>query len=301
LDGGFDYLTATTTPKHPDWELFQQLGLQFVSEMENAGHTAKERRFDGYEGWQVGDTYYGKREDSAIWKTSGGLSRYVARCLVANEAAPKVTRADLQLTFEPGEGELLDLGRMLRELRQCDVGASALKRSKSATFYSSDVCTGFTLGHRSSETYLRAYLAGFRHPEKYPLNAVRFEVEWKRERAQQIYQAFTNSTDDVTLSGAYVSGSFLQYGITEPMQAELMPCNLPPITRCASDEKTLHWLTGMVCRVIENMVRKGYGDEIRGPILAALTPPPLERRHSLALEKERQKHPQENEQYAHTF
>lgn len=239
VDAGFDYLTATVTPKHPDWELFQQLGLQFCSEMENLGHDVKEKQTQGYDGYQVADTYYGKRQDSCIWKTSGTLSRNVAHFLAANEAAPKITRADLQLTFEPETGEVHDLGKLLGRLRKSLVGSATIKASKSATFYNTDVCTGFTLGDRSSQSYLRAYLAGLKHPDRYAPHAIRFEVEWKQERALQIFELYKKGRDDVTLSGGYVAGEFLKYGIKEPLCANLEACNLPPVGRSSGDEKTI--------------------------------------------------------------
>ena len=291
VDAGFDFLTLTTTPRRSDYHDFQSVALAFLDGMQKAGVEVVEQRFDAYEGFKAGDTYYGKREDSCIWKTSGGLSRNVAQFCKAHQASFHSTRADLQLTFEPNEGIVRGLGELLRGLRGIDVGDTPVKRNKSATFYTTDVCTGFTLGDRSSETYLRVYLAGLKHPERYSPNAVRFEAEWKGGRADQIMHAFTNAVDDVTLSGAYVSGEFLKYGIKEPMQALLEPCKLPGLKRSSSDEKTLNWLTGFVCRVIEKMVLKGYGKELRGPILRALTPEPEERRTSGALEKECSKNP----------
>lgn len=272
MDAGFDYITATSTPKREDWHDFNAVALAFVSGMEQEGHTVTEVRQNGYEGYKCGETFFGTREDSAIWKTSGGLSRNVAQFAKAHSLAPNITRADLQLTFEPETDGVRDVGAMFRAVHEPLVEDAAIRARTKAAFYGSSLCTGFTLGNRASQTYLRAYLAGVKHPERYRSDAVRFEVEWKSERANQVWQLYGNAVDDAVLAGTYVASEFLKYGVNEPMQAQMSACKLPELGRSGSNEKTVNWLVTTVAKTVEKLVRAGYGEQLRPVFLEALYP-----------------------------
>lgn len=274
VDSGFDYLTLTAKPQHENFQQFNGCALDFISAMETAGCKVEESSQGGYDGFKAGETFWGKRHDSAIWRTSGSLSRNVAEFVRFNAITPRVTRADLQQTLEQPDGDTRELERILRAFRRRMARNQAPKRSKFATFHDAGLPIGSTFGARSSAEYLRCYRADLRHPEKFSLPALRFEAEWKDVRAQQIWAAFEAVQNDVTLSSAFVGGAFSKKGITQPVCADVAPCLLPPIGRTGSDQKTVYWIQNTVCKIIARLVKAGYLDDLAEHVVAALTPIP---------------------------
>lgn len=284
VDAGFDWLTLTSNPKRPEYEQFKCTALDFIRAMENSGCQVKETRAQGYDGFQVAETFFGTRADSAMWRTSGNLARHVAAFAKANRLTPNVTRADLQQTIEQPRGDTGELARILGTFSRCSLGSEAPQSQKFATFHDSGCVIGSTFGARSSSTYLRCYRADIRHPEKFALPALRYEAEWKAERANQLWKAYQIATDDVTLSCAYVGGEFLAKNIMQPIHADFAPCRLPPLGRRTTDEKTVYWIQTTVCKSIARLVKAGYAKELTPHIMAALCPAPDVSERSATLE-----------------
>lgn len=300
IDAGFDYLTFTETPDATGYLEFKGTALDFLSSLEQNGHTVKELRLNGYEGYKTEETFFGARHDSAIWRTSGSLARNAAEFAKFNRLRPRVRRADLQLTIEQPNRGTGELTAILAEIRGRGVGSATPKPQKLAAFMDASDVTGLTLGARSSTTYLRAYRADIKHRSRFQAPAVRYEVEWKGERGQQIWDAYTCAVDDSVLSSAFVSGEFLARGIMQPLQTNAEPCRLLPIGRKGSDERAVSWIKNSVCKTIERLARAGYADELRPYLLAALSPPPLSRELSGSLEAEIQSIDWELIENAHT-
>lgn len=290
IDAGFDWLTFTSTPRRDEFSDFKRTSLEFVEMLHNSGVKAEQRNIQGYEGYKAGETFVGTRADSAIWRTSGGQSRHAAAFARFAGLEPRCTRADLQQTIETANGETTRLQAILRECRRANIRDSKTERQKHAEFYDAGDIIGLTIGGRASTTYLRAYRADIRHPARFLSPSIRFECEWKGDRAAQIWERYSCATNDVTLSCSYVASAFLEKGITEPIQAGFEPVRLPPIGRKGSDEKAVHWIKGTVCKTIARLVKAGYGDELRPAILAALSPAPDVTQRLVALESEIQKY-----------
>lgn len=286
VDAGFDYLTFTSNPKRDDYEQFNHVASAYLAGAEKSGLTVTETRSGRYEGWQAGETFYGKRADSAIWRTSGGLSRTVAQFARAHELRPNVTRADIQSTIEQPDGDTGELGRIFEQSSFRRVGSSPSQCKKHALFYIEGVLTGGTIGSRSSTGYLRCYRADIRHPDKFALPSLRYEFEVKAEKAAQLWSAYFDEVDDVALSCKYVGGAFAAKRVMQPICADYAPCKLPPIGRKSSDQRTVYWIQNSICKTIARLVKAGYLDEIAPHIIAALCPVPEVRELSSSLESE---------------
>lgn len=281
IDSGFDWLTFTSTPKMDEHLEFQKTALEFVDMLRDSGVKVEEKTINNYEGFKAGETFFGRRTDSAMWRTSGVMSRHVAAFARSAGITPRCTRADLQQTIETAGGETARLGRILADARKMGVGDAKTERQKRAEFYEADVVTGAAFGSRSSAIFCRIYRADLRHPARFSSPALRCEAEFKAERSQQIWEQYYCATNDVALSCSYVAGEFLKRGISEPLQAEFAPCRLPPIGRSGSDEKCVHWIKNTVCKTIARLVKAGYADELTPAIMAALSPvPDVQLRHS---------------------
>lgn len=286
VDSGFDYLTLTAKPTQPHYEEFNCCALDFIASMQGAGIEVIEKRNAGYEGWQSGETFFGKREDGTIWRTSGATSRNVAGFVRFNGITPNVTRCDLQRTIEQHGHGSAELDRIFNALRGRLAVGSPSKPQKFSAFYDKNGSVGGTFGARSSTQYLRCYRADIRHPEKFARPSLRYEVEYKSERANQVWAAFEQCEDDVTLSASLVGCAFAAKGMNQAVCAENAPCPLPPIGRKGSDEKTVYWIQNTVCKIIARLVKAGYLDDLAPHLIAALCPVPDVRTISTSLEAE---------------
>lgn len=291
IDAGLDYLTLTITPKMAGMKDFDRIAHAWFADKESNGYQAKEARSKGYEGWRLGGTFYGKREDSCIWETAGGLSQEVGRWVADCGVKPRVTRADVQVTYVCGE---VRDGWAHDTLEAAERRAASLGRSTRQTvgvFATRGRDTGFTLGRRGCPNFFRAYLAGVQHPEKYPPNSIRDECEFRGDRAPDVWAMSLQASDSGQFAKNVVRSRMEKLSMSAPWHhsAETLPFPAHPYDE--SELRTLYWLENHICPVIKKLARGQHREKLVEMLQAALKYEPEIVGHSetLALNNEYEK------------
>jgi hypothetical protein len=266
LDIGVDWLTGTTS----DRERGSKLGMVAVDLMrkeEVAGCRPKSWGMAGYQGWSTGSVQTGERDDSIILRLGSVMARSHWR--LAFNQCDGVSRLDCQYTIRSGLAPAKLIAKHYRAAK-AHLGRN-LRPGTVSLFTSSDGSSTLYLGKRSSEQFGRIYDKGSESGLKEYEGAVRYEVEFKGSRAQQVADLLYLAREEFLEVSVRVSTFFESRGVIPPLpsidsQGNPLPSNfcfpsdLAALPRMPTDlERRLIWLGKAVAPFAIDLVSQDKG------------------------------------------
>jgi len=197
VDRGVDYLTCTYGPKAKLTRLRHYIARCEALETAH-GNIARNWGMSGYLGYHCGGLEYGWRGDGVIVRLSGPTAQEWWRRF--GKLASNCSRIDVQETVIWDETIALTLARHWKEMRAW----SKLRKKAPALKLISGELGPETIysGKRSSDVYLRAYNRFAKTMDHRFRGHLRYEVEFKAERARFVLGELlrSKSADDVCTS-----------------------------------------------------------------------------------------------------
>lgn len=256
--GDVDWVTATTQNSrtgHYWMSLFHQHRNEYP------GETRK---------WKA-HGFAGLQHEKLIWaqRESDGRFMIVAQSDAAGEywvklrtSGTKVTRVDLAVDCWLPEEKPGLAGEAYEKLRQTDGDNKRLGYS-----YITNTRHGETLyvGSRTSQQFGRLYDKGIQQGSCPPGQWFRYEVEFKRPMADEVYGWLNDKIDNKTLVGCWIAGAVRQWFCArdvEPVydsdQADLHL--IRPVAAVTSTERKLIWLQDQVKPTVAKLFQLGLGE-----------------------------------------
>jgi hypothetical protein len=269
---GCDWLTMTWPHKSTVVKRAGQTVFDRLAELEIEGWEMKERRAMQFHGYGSEKLQWLRNESHVMLRTSGYEANETAKRLIAENCSGKCTRIDLQVTADYGEREIHFASRMRESIFGTDVGHKTNRASKRTHFEGASGDTGITIGDRGSEKYFRIYhAASGGHPEL-PDGAIRFEGEYKADRAAQVWSMAKSASSLEVLAASITTGEMLLLGLKEPWFGDSVPVQLPAIADTRNIAKTLRWYETQVVPSLRQHVTGEHQEQIRRLFLDALYP-----------------------------
>lgn len=266
VDIGVDWLTATSFDRQKGARM-GQLAVQMMRREEVLGCMPKSWGMAGYQGWSTGSVQTGERDDSIIIRLGSLLARSSWR--LAYECSDGVSRLDCQYTLRSG---LAPARLIKRHYAQAKNHLGKDRRPGTVSlFTSSDGSSTLYLGKRTSEQFGRVYDKGAESGLEEYDGAVRYEVEFKGDRAKQVALLLSQCTNEYLEVSIRVNTFFQDRGISPPRPAITVdgrplpanfcfPSDLAPIRSKLTDlERRCRWLGRSVAPFATELVSEGKG------------------------------------------
>lgn len=267
LDIGVDWLTATCHDKQRGVRM-GLLAVDLMRREEVLGCNVKSWGMAGYQGWSTGSVQTGERDDSIIIRL--GSDRAKSNWKLAYNESDGVSRLDCQYTIRTG----LAPDRLIKKhYRAAKTHLNKDRRPGTVSlFTSSDGSSTLYLGKRTSEQFGRIYDKGAESGLEEYDGAVRYEVEFKGERAKQVAAMLGESSNEYLEVSVRVNTFFEDRGVYPPQPSidikgrELpanfcFPCDLLPIRRnLTTAERKCRWLSKSVQPFAVDLVNSGQGE-----------------------------------------
>lgn len=257
LSAGIDYLTVTTYDKKTAmgwYRMYQEYKELLAKEHGNPGE--KKWKALGYDGLSLeGIRMGGDGKEGVIVILSGETSKDLWKQFLP--ATGNVTRIDLAVTVTIGF-EFKDLARKyyegVGEQEETNRSYSLIQNSKGGqTLY---------VGSRSSDQFGRVYDKGVQSGVYQEGFKWRYEVEYKKPRAQGVAKALSSfETQDANKLIAEVHNWFDYRGIKPIFRSSGDGIRIQLEAKVTTDDKKLNWLRTQVKPSIEYLLSRGRGTE----------------------------------------
>lgn len=256
---GVDWLTVTSDRDQAGMFWYEK----FLSHCKKFGLTSTEWRNKWYSGLDSGDgLQWGYHpQNGYVFIAQGGVAQLYAPSMAIN--ARRVTRMDVQVTI------LLDgtvwpayAHETYRKLLVSDF----VKERKYSLIENSQGGSTLYVGSRHSDQFGRIYDKGAQSGIDVPGKVWRFEVEFKKPRADSVAERVVRRGPEsgvlVTEIKSLVHQWFLMRGIT-PLFAPGQGAIVVEVARKqTSADKKLWWLRTQVRPTLKKLFQMGYNDEI---------------------------------------
>ncbi len=274
-DAGSDWLTTTCSEHSPTVELRERAYALMERYADEGNMWVKNSRVLGYTGDSCGPVYYGERYDGVIFRASSVASDQALE--VTRELAVSTTRVDLQVTLcFPDDRS--DIGLRVADAshtRAQEISSTGRLTWRTRRIDGYGAGDSAIVGARSSEAFGRCYDKHREGLEKYrervgkfveragvyPLGSWRFEVEFKKSQANQIYQRLMDGESFHSVAVAHVVQWYSDHGIMLPCR----PGDASPVRTVKHRpdvQRSLAWLATAVHPTIEKLIDMGYRDEV---------------------------------------
>ena len=263
-----DWLTVVAREGGMKTDIFISAQL-FLSDLKDAGFTARPWGMKGYKGWSCGSVRWGTRETDDILMLSGEYAQVNGLAIL--QQCPNPSRIDLALT--------ITLATPVREIawdayqkNASTLGTPCNKRRKLTFIRNNWGGQTVYIGSRFSDQYGRLYDKGREssqgQQEGTPEGKIwRYEVEFKGKRAKRIGDqllASIEQNDNIAGQiGATVDKWFLSRDV-EPINNPYV--DLPYFTEVSAtvsdDDKTIAWISSSVSPSVQRLIDKGKKDAV---------------------------------------
>lgn len=265
-EAGVDYLTVVASLDCPDKAQVVAYGHKLIKEEQSNGNSIKEGIRLGYAGFKCGGVFVGEADQGALVQVSGFTANKAVKLYKGTKA--KITRIDLQVTvwYDSDTPEII---RRYASVAEADASVSD-ERTKRQIRKVEDNAGGFTLyiGSRTSAYFGRLYDKYAETKDESYRQALRFEIEVKQERAEQLFRQFTTVNRAKTERiKSFVAEWYGSRGVYVPFLFKANKMALEPLSREKSDNtRRLAWLKNQVRHTVLEL-RKTVDDTV---ILEAL-------------------------------
>lgn len=248
LESRIDWVTATIKPGAKQATLHGR-AMAWQEQRKNEGYQVKPWSWMGYVGTTVDGCTWGTRETDSMVRLSGEVA--ARRGAVALTWADNVSRLDIEVT-----------------LRDHDIARNWADRANADSKRDPRVLAGMTetriirstpsgttayVGSRSSSRFMRCYDKTSESDGAYPLGCWRWEVEYKKERANIVARGLQTSGYKPSKVLQIVKAAWADY-------QHRMPCDGLPdhwadkgVKHETNDEKRLAWLRRSIRPMVERM------------------------------------------------
>lgn len=256
VSAGVDWVTLTlkegksTVP-------FLERASSLLHKESARGNMIKPWGFSGYTGLRCAEIHFGQRYDGACLRLSGKLAHEHWREFYDFGSRP--SRIDIEVTTrnekKPNQTIQTAYRGALREFRRHKHGPRVTKIC--------DTTGGFTLylGCRQSDQYGRCYNKEVEAGLTEWAGCVRWEIEFKGNRARQIASELNAVARDAPWCVAQVSQFMANHGCNLELHhppADNYSCPHKP----ADDRRRLTWLRDQVSSTVEWLCQRGLTDEV---------------------------------------
>lgn len=252
LECGVDWITCT-------WDI--DMPASIVGMVEEDFHFNTEGRkgkWLQYTGMTTREAFFGTSPSGYLLRLSGGSAfsfwhRYAG-------SAKHVSRLDIQATVR-----LNSCNRELAAQMSQSASVAAMdnqnypQRRLISSFGRGDT---FSLGDRSSDTYLRIYDKELESGEEEYKECWRFELEHKAGRAKQVALHLLQVPSVPIAINTLLLGHCHEYGLWIPVPPLGVPMRIPAIRRERDDDKSLRWLDTQVRATVARLIDNGRIEEV---------------------------------------
>jgi hypothetical protein len=218
--------------------------------------------------------FFGQDETHAFCMASSYEATETSKEIIAGRLGGQASRIDLQTTasYPKRQKDYFEtLGHTIRTSVQKTKGK---RTAKGSHYFDANRDTGLSFGARGSDRSYRIYSAREGgHPEASE-NAVRFEWQYRQERARQAWEMMAAASSIGNFAANVVKGEALSVGIWEPWMLDTREVTMPAIPVTRSMEKRFQWYRSQAFPSFAKTISEGYGErlleELHAVIQAAL-------------------------------
>lgn len=262
VDFGIDWLRLTWRKDSDELPAVGETIYQRLVELHEQGDLTTEKKLLNFKGIGSDRLSWTSNETHVMVQATSGEANETGKRLIRAGVRGQCTRIDTQVTAQYGERGAQRAQKVLQSVNGASVSDKTRNIEKSALFANSYGDTGVTLGARASSIYARFYHAQTGGHTEYDAGVWRYEIEWKRNRAKQIWDAARISPNPDVLAASYTTGQFLALGIDEPFFRHVLPEKPEQLPYTRSSDKTLMWLENQVKPAIHNLIEAGRGEDV---------------------------------------
>lgn len=261
-DAGCDYLRLTFQPGNAGFSESLSLWQESIQTEADAGHTPRTTTLQGYHGLLCGGYFTGQREDGLMCQVSGAASNNVIARLRGVEMECNVPRCDVQVTpngdrtYVPTAAEIKD------RLREAERASQRGITRKTALYEAKDHADTLYIGARASGSFLRVYNATAVHPQSYPPNCWRFEVEAHKREAPTIFASLRRCESVTHCAASHVIGHCMSLGLAFDWFGDEVPIMPAKQYRKTDAERRLNWMESHVRKTFWWLINNGYSREL---------------------------------------
>lgn len=262
VSAGIDYISATMPHTNLDAVKWFNSCVKYVETIAKDGLEAQSMKRQGYEGFSVGGSFVGWREDGYFCTISG--ERAQAGFTAVSDHSPHVSRLDVQCTIRTAV-EDRNTAKVARDAVNRANEKLGGARQRNATLIE-DLRGGATcyVGSRASLQFARIYNKETESNEEKYKNCWRYEVQLKNALATKTAEQFRKTLYTQPQHAAmFVRQWIRKRGVYAPWKAEAELEALPTADKHSSDVETrLLWLKEQVRPAIRRLLKLGLRDSI---------------------------------------
>lgn len=253
---GIDWLTMTYSDDATIKEVAQWAG-EYEAAMLDLGEESFTMNSYGYQGWRCFGMGFGIRQDGAILSMAGSLA--AEKYPQARQFGGKCTRVDLQVTADLMNPQKqlarTHYNRLLATTEPLPMKVITLLESKRGgqTLY---------IGSRSSDQMGRLYDKGAQDGSEEPGARWRFEVEYKGQRAPQVYAHLTDEKTRASIIGSTVWEWYNSRGVRPVWDKGDKEVRLVVPVRDHSVDQKLLWLERQVAPTVNRLRSLGRLEDV---------------------------------------
>lgn len=262
-DAGGDWVTLTLSSKSKEFNKAVSLCEQMLKDMKELGEEITPSGLQGYAGYKAGQLFCGSRHDGMLIQATSGICKYVEEKVRASGIAFKCTRYDLQITVETKEDNQHYGQKMCAAIVVGTGAGEGETRRRVAAYQSSGDYSGVTIGARISGCFLRFYDKTLEQKGMIEPDLWRLEVEYKREKAQMVWQMSMAATRSYFLGCSLVPIEFKRVGFDVSWAGSCDGVERPTTYHKTSKDKKLGWLENHVRGSVKWLIDNGFEKDAR--------------------------------------
>lgn len=258
VNAGCDWITITETT-----EKAQQPTMAALWKQSTAGLETNETNWAGYRGLSAEDIRWGKRDRKGktdwILSVSGEKADEFVRSMGSEMvSSTRCTRLDLQVTVRLLSADTDVAKRYFGEMKNSESYRRGMVGRRAITLYDSMNGQTLYIGKRASKGFLvRIYDKSEAYGEDTG-SVWRFEIEFKRDVAQDVLDALTRSSSNDTVEAIVTTTLEEQCGVVLPR----VEGRFSKVSPKARPKETMEWLRACVRPVVVHQVNNGKTDEV---------------------------------------
>ena len=262
VSAGIDYITATMPHTNPNVLEWYNRCIKYIETIARDGNELISAKRQGYEGFVVGGSFAGVRDDGYLVNISGERAQDGFNVVYWN--SPHVSRLDVQCTFQTSDGAINTAINAQRAVAASNTKLSSAAQREATLIQSLSGGATCYVCSKKSEQFARIYEKGAESGEDKYKGAWRYEVQLKNKLATSAATIFRLSEYAQQVQAAtFVRQWLAKRGVSVPWKAEAELHALPSEKNTPSDVETrLRWLREQVRPAIRRLIKLGLRDTI---------------------------------------